>query len=218
MKNYRLNTKQRVWIVCLVFAAVGSQFLRANAPKEYPVRILSFNVKSGSDLLDGTRGTIRAVYSDPEHKKMIGIDYCHNHWNFYPDVNAPTLDCAKTISIEDMKKGVKAISIPKIGTALEVQAPDFSPTQGGLVDIVLGYKLRMIGSNSYRKLQINITQSQAGNMIANYQGSYVGEIKLHGWANVALLKGGLDTIELTTGPDFGNRTVYKNEVENLEKP
>jgi hypothetical protein len=113
---------------------------------------------------------------------------------------------------------VKAISIPKIGTALEVQAPDFSPTQGGLVDIVLGYKLRMIGSNSYRKLQINITQSQAGNMIANYQGSYVGEIKLHGWANVALLKGGLDTIELTTGPDYGNRSIYKNDVENLEKP
>lgn len=215
--NFTLSLKHRVWIVTLVFAGVASHFLRAQN-REHPVKLFSFTVSSSSDLLDGTRGSVRAIYADAAHKNLIGIDYCHNHWGMYPEVNSTSHGCAKTIPISDLKNGAKVISIPKIGTALEVKAPNFSPTNGGTVDIVIGHKLRAIGSNSYRKIQLDLIPNTKDVLIANYKGGFVGEVKLKGWATAVLLKGGLDSIELTTGPEYGNRSIYKTEVSSLEKP
>lgn len=182
----RLLTALFILTVCQV------SFLKA-APREFAVTIFSFDVASSSRLMNGTRGSVRAIYSDSARTKFIGIDYCHNHPDMYPDVGGE-LGCYKTIPLAAMKDGVSVIKIPQAGTALFVKA--LNPTADGVgrVELVLGETIKTVGRNQYRKIEIELVKGTPYGLLATFDGTVTRHISLKGW--VSGLNGGLSAIAL----------------------
>lgn len=184
---------RRFLSVLFIFAALQISFLKAE-PREYPATIFSFDVTSASRLMNGTRGTVRAIYSDPAHTKFVGIDYCHNHEDMYPDVNATSFDCYKTITLREMKNGASVIKIPQAGTALFVKALDPASDGSGRIEIVLGETVKTVGRNQYRKIEIEFVKARPHGLLASFDGTVFRRLSLKGW--VSGLNGGLSSIAL----------------------
>lgn len=184
---------RRLTTALLIFAATQISFLKAET-REYPDVIFSFDVTSSSRIMNGTRGTVRAIYSDPAYTNFVGIDYCHNHEDMYPDVNATKFTCYKTITLREMKSGASVIKIPQAGTALFVKALDPAPDGSGRIELVLGETIKSFGRNQYRKIEIEFVKARPYGLLASFDGSVFRRLSLKGWVDG--LNGGLSAIAL----------------------
>ena len=218
-----MSLKNRVWTVVLVFAVVGSHFLKA-APFYYRNTLFSFALASDSDLMNGTQGFVRAVYGDAAMKKLVGFDYCHNFWGGMgpkTDLSAAQYPCGAVIPIAEFISGRKVIEIKTkvgyIGTALEIKAPSFDPVKGGEIQMILGYKMHLIGKNKYRIFRFDLSPNTKDILLPYYKGGYFGHIDLEGDASIISASGELETIQLNTGEAFGNRPItVRMSVADLE--
>lgn len=156
--------------------------------------VMKFSASSNSGLVDGLEGRIEVVYDDTSLKTINRIRYCHNMKD-NKIVHGANADNCYRVELKDLQstEGSTFISTP-IGSGLTVYAPNFSKTDGGTIQFVFGRKLRLIGSNDYRVLDLKFVRTSTDHMMVTLaNGRYVDEMRLDVSVTIALGKGGVNS-------------------------